>query len=40
MTAGKAWNAALADLERAFVEGPMMTVRVVSRAGAEERFAI
>lgn len=38
--AGQAWSAPLADLERAFVKGPMKTVRVVSRTGAEERFVI
>lgn len=38
--AGKAWSARLIDLERAFVKGPMKTVRVVSQAGAEERFVI
>jgi hypothetical protein len=38
--AGQAWSAPLADLERAFVKGPMKTVRVVSRAGAEEKFVI
>jgi hypothetical protein len=37
---GRAWGARLIDLECAFVKGPMKTVRVVSGAGAEERFVI
>jgi hypothetical protein len=38
--AGKAWSARLADLDRAFVAGPMKTVRVVGSDGQEQRFVL
>jgi hypothetical protein len=38
--AGRAWSAQLTGLERAFVKGPMKTVRVVSGEGRQERFVI
>lgn len=38
--AGRAWSARLADLERAFVAGPMKTVRVVAHDGEEQRFVL
>lgn len=38
--AGQAWSAPLAELERAFVKGPMKTVRILSHSGAEEKFVI
>lgn len=38
--AGRAWSARLADLDRAFVAGPMKTVRVVAVNGQEDRFVI
>jgi hypothetical protein len=37
---GRAWSAPLADFERAFVKGPMKTVRVVYKTGGEEKFVI
>lgn len=37
---GKTWSARLADLDRAFVQGPMKFVRVVASDGGEERFVI
>lgn len=38
--AGRAWSAQLADLDRAFVQGPMKTVRVVASDGEKQRFVI
>ncbi len=38
--AGRAWSARLADLDRAFVQGPMKTVRVVANDGEKQRFVI
>ena len=38
--AGQGLIAPLADLERAFVKGPMKMIRVVSQAGTEEKFVI
>lgn len=38
--AGRAWSAQLADLDRAFVKGPIKTVRVVASDGEKQRFVI
>lgn len=38
--AGRAWSARLVDLDRAFVQGPMKTVRVVAKDGETQRFVI
>lgn len=38
--AGRAWSARLADLDRAFVRGPIKTVRVVANDGEKQRFVI
>jgi len=37
---GRAWSARLVDLDRAFVRGPLKTVRVVSSDGETQRFVI
>ncbi len=37
---GKIWSARLADLDRAFVRGPLKSVRVVADGGEEQRFVI
>lgn len=37
---GCAWSARLTDLDRAFVQGPMKTVRVVANDGETQRFVI
>jgi hypothetical protein len=37
---GRAWSARLLDLDRAFVQGPMKTVRVVASDGETQRFVI
>jgi len=38
--AGHSWSARLVDLDRAFVKGPLKTVRVVENDGGEQRFVI
>lgn len=38
--AGRAWSARLADLDDAFVQGPLKTVRVVANDGEKHRFVI
>jgi hypothetical protein len=38
--AGRTWSARLLDLERAHVQGPMKTVRVVADDGETQRFVI
>lgn len=38
--AGRAWSARLADLDRAFVQGLLKTVRVVANDGEKHRFVI
>lgn len=38
--AGRAWNARLADLDRAFVMGLLKNVRVVAQDGETQRFVI
>lgn len=38
-TGGRAWSARLADLDRAFVGGPL-TVRIVGSDGEKQRFVI
>jgi hypothetical protein len=38
--AGRAWSAQLADLDTAFVKGPIKTVRVVANDGEKQRFVI
>ncbi len=37
---GRAWSARLGDLDRAFVQGPIKTVRVVANDGGTQRFVI
>jgi len=37
---GRLWSANLINLERAFVRGPMKTVRIVASNGEEQRFVI
>jgi hypothetical protein len=37
---GRAWSAQLADLDGAFVRGPIKTVRVVANDGEKQRFVI
>ena len=37
---GRAWDARLVDLDRAFVKGPMKFVRVVSKSDEKQRFVI
>jgi hypothetical protein len=37
---GRAWSARLVDLDRAFLQGPMKTVRMAIRDGGEERSVI
>jgi hypothetical protein len=39
-TAGQAWSARLVDLDRAFVHGPLKTVRVMAKDGEMHRFVI
>ncbi len=38
--AGRAWSARLVDLDRAFVKGPLKTVRVEAKDGEKQRFVI
>jgi hypothetical protein len=35
---GRAWSARLVELDRAFVRGPMKTVRIVANDGETQRF--
>lgn len=37
---GKAWSARLQDLERAFADGSIRTVRVVTSGGQDQRFVV